>query len=1262
MSKISDKLSKSEHERILREHVLPGSELDTFSPQEHPKAIILAGQPGAGKGSLKDAVLSQFGYDIFPIDPDEQREYHPQAKAWQRESPYGWSQQTNADAGAFAGELREAGMHRRVNLLIDTTLGGADGAIKTIQGLQKAGYEVEIRAVAAHDLESRVGIDRRFTEGIDRKSVGRDVPLPFHDKVYADLPENLDKVAEKTGVRVRIYDRDDAALAVFDNQRDPGPPSAALREMRDVRLQSPITTEHMRTLAQDQADWHRDPQDRLAESGKLSPETLEALRRERLDAGKPTISARDSDAWSTVDELVRPGAPPARTPPPEPADPYPRLRGFNAGLAIEAGLTAYEWNETRQRAQVFKETLHNETAAVDAYVRQGAQTGGAVAGGVAGTGAAVLLNTGTAGTATLVAADAYLFGKAAEHGVELWQKHRIYHVNDDGVDWNFNGTQWIREDLRADLVADGQNVARQQDFAAPPDQARELSTKASAKAVEIELGQVPTPRDPFVQSAGDGGDPWRYQPDGGVWTREVVTAYDVNGIASAKETVEAKGEQAAQLSAQAQRIIDANLQAGPAEIATQYQRGHKAHGYDQTPAGDMPPAVATALNPDLLQASDGNHYRRDALGEWANDGQAANAQRALELELTRDRLLPALQDHQQQLANMPPWQPPTPEQQDQAFLREAYLNRGIDRDTKPEDFEASYLAVQRTRDATGVSAASTSLVLGQDASGQYTPDSPIHHVRFDADGTVQIAATTTREDIAKALADVRARSEDTPQQASPERTITLASPEERNAREQAQREANRQGLSQDDAQQAAHAAVVGASARVADAEAKDIPQAQSERGQDTPTAQDNPQAAAVAAMARNVRDDDSARLERERADAERNATERTAAKIEPTPTPERTSETPTSLAADRDPPQARMDLGATPAKHDSDTLRLGSRGDEVELLQYRLDRQGYRGPDGEPIPQTGQYGPDTEHAVRQFQTLHGMPATGVAEQDTREDVDRALAAQRERERAEPMPAREMPEPVIAPRTVGLTASGGRDGEDRNEREPQHVARAEAQPIAVAATMPDFALAHRAATRDERDDESRSRAQTDRTPTTTPETAQPAASLMTQRGHPAHTMYTQALNLIERGDVVPAGLLTQEEKSHLAAGVVAQSLSYDNSMTQIDTLFRNTNEPAHSGLPLSLIAFQGDVTTDYYHRASVNVQEAMQTPIEESSQTAQKAMHERQLTLEQRQAQEQALKERQETEGPIMRIGPRTLTQGPQDDGGSDGGGGGDGGG
>ncbi|MBL8263317.1 MAG: peptidoglycan-binding protein [Xanthomonadaceae bacterium] len=549
---------------------------------------------------------------------------------------------------------------------------------------------------------------------------------------------------------------------------------------------------------------------------------------------------------------------------------HPHVRALGAGLAFEAAVTAYEWNETRQRAQVFLETLDNEGAAFDAYARQSAQTAGTTVGTVAGGLTATALGAGSGGTFLLVAGDAYLFGKAADRLVDLWEQDRVRTQKDsESVPWEFNGRQWLRGDLRADLADDGRDMAQAQSLAALPDKARELSARASAVSVEQVLGRVPVPRGPFVQPAGGSPDSgrWEYAAGRGVWEREVITAYDTNDRPSAIARVQADPEMAARLNAQAMQVVEANLRAGPAVIAAQYEIGHKARGYEQTVAGAQPPAVAKALDPDLLQASDGKHYRRDAEGTWMHEGVAAAPNRALELELGRERLLPALEQHRVQIAGMPTWQPPTPEQQDRDMLRHAYLDKGWNREALPEMFEASYRAVQRTRAETDVTAATTSLVLGQDANGQYSLESPIHHLRRDADGVVRIAAVTTPDDIALARADVRGhdRVEDARQQAMPERTLSNQ----------------------------------------------------------------------VAAQ------------------------------------------------ASRDP----------------DALRPGDQGDAVELLQYRLDRQGYRGADGAPIPQTGRYDAATEHAVRQFQAMHGLPATGIADAGTREAVDTSLVAQRERERA-----------------------------------------------------------------------------------------------------------------------------------------------------------------------------------------------------------------------------------------------------------------------
>ena len=328
------------------------------------------------------------------------------------------------------------------------------------------------------------------------------------------------------------------------------------------------------------------------------------------------------------------------------------------------------------------------------------------------------------------------------------------------------------------------------------------------------------------------------------------------------------------------------------------------------------------------------------------------------------------------------------------------------------------------------------------------------------------------------------------------------------------------------------------------------------------------------------------------------------------------------------PPTVRLDME-----------KLGLDKAQLESTGLRLGNDGFSFVDSSQ----GKYRPMTLRSAGSG--IHGTP----------DDIALTMNDVRTRDSA-----RETPAPVIAPRTVGLAASGVGDAENTSGRETEHSARIEVQPAALATTAPDAALAHRAATRDERDDEPQPRTEPDRLQATNSEPAQSAPLLMTQPAHPVNAMYTQALSRIERGDVVPTGLLTHDEKSTLAAGVVAQFLAEDKFATRVDGLCASRHNPSGLGLPGTLIPVQGDPTTDYCRRASIDATQALQTPLEQSSTVAQ--AREQALALALEQAQEQARKEQQEqdgTKGPTMRIGPRTQSpsMGPQGDGGGDGGGG-----
>jgi predicted ABC-type ATPase len=146
------KLDSAVHRHVLNETIVPESGIQITLSHDTPRAIILAGQPGAGKGGLSRTAQQEFNGDIVSIDPDELRKYHPDVDRLRTTHPYTWSGDTHPDASQWANELRELAVQQKKNIIIDTTLGHGDSAVRLVNSLQDAGYEVEVRAVVAHRL------------------------------------------------------------------------------------------------------------------------------------------------------------------------------------------------------------------------------------------------------------------------------------------------------------------------------------------------------------------------------------------------------------------------------------------------------------------------------------------------------------------------------------------------------------------------------------------------------------------------------------------------------------------------------------------------------------------------------------------------------------------------------------------------------------------------------------------------------------------------------------------------------------------------------------------------------------------------------------------------------------------------------------------------------------------------------------------------------------------------------------------------------
>ena len=141
---------------------------------------------------------------------------------------------THNDASDWSKELSTEIIKEHKNILID----GTKPKLELIQELKGEGYEVEIRVMATHQLESVLGVEQRYTKDVAKDGFGRYVPPHIQEPIYNELPPSLDKVREQfPDIRMRIYNRDgevqyDSTLAQ-DIERKP---SLTLIEAREQSL------------------------------------------------------------------------------------------------------------------------------------------------------------------------------------------------------------------------------------------------------------------------------------------------------------------------------------------------------------------------------------------------------------------------------------------------------------------------------------------------------------------------------------------------------------------------------------------------------------------------------------------------------------------------------------------------------------------------------------------------------------------------------------------------------------------------------------------------------------------------------------------------------------------------------------------------------------------------------------------------------------------------------------------------------------------
>ncbi len=194
-------LTDAEIQQIFDKKIKPELFKNSVTTTKEPKAIFLAGQPGAGKTDLADITHLELKKNSVLIDIDHLRQFHPSIKTVKDQYDL------DGDTRKFRNLVIAECVKNKYNTVFDGTLGGNMKYIEAdMMQMKNEGFTVKISVLAVNDSISKLGFISRFEEQVLKTGTGRNVDLSYHNEIYKNIPNNItEAVGKKIVTEMNIY-------------------------------------------------------------------------------------------------------------------------------------------------------------------------------------------------------------------------------------------------------------------------------------------------------------------------------------------------------------------------------------------------------------------------------------------------------------------------------------------------------------------------------------------------------------------------------------------------------------------------------------------------------------------------------------------------------------------------------------------------------------------------------------------------------------------------------------------------------------------------------------------------------------------------------------------------------------------------------------------------------------------------------------------------------------------------------------------------
>ena len=165
------------------------------------RSIMLAGPPGAGKGTIRAHITQETGQRFVIADPDEFKELlieDANRRGWLDElipdeareagftlAPMELSALVHEESSHLARRVRTAAINQGANVVVDSVMARELPALQQARALESHGYAIEVVSVQVPQELSQARILQRWAQRSTEPLGGRWVPSEFREDVFA---------------------------------------------------------------------------------------------------------------------------------------------------------------------------------------------------------------------------------------------------------------------------------------------------------------------------------------------------------------------------------------------------------------------------------------------------------------------------------------------------------------------------------------------------------------------------------------------------------------------------------------------------------------------------------------------------------------------------------------------------------------------------------------------------------------------------------------------------------------------------------------------------------------------------------------------------------------------------------------------------------------------------------------------------------------------------------------------------------------------